>query len=75
VSSELWVGVGELADGAAQSLRDCGAGALGGPGRAPRVPTPADGRGEVVDQCVEFGLGALGAGEVVGQIFVVELLR
>jgi hypothetical protein len=74
VSAELGVGVGELAYRAAQSLRDGHASPLGGPGRPSRAATMADGRGQVVHECIELRLGTLGAGEVVGQLSVVDLL-
>ena len=44
------------------------------PGRPPRATAHPDGCGQVVHQRVELCLGPLGAGEVVGQFGVVDLL-
>ena len=44
------------------------------PDDPPGATAMADGGREVVHECVELGLGALGAGEVVGELGVVDVL-
>ena len=74
MTAELRVGFGEVAHRAAQPLRDRRAGSLGGPGDPPCATAVPDGGGEVIHQCVELGLGTLGAGEVVVVLGVVDVL-
>ena len=73
VAAELGVHLGDALHGGADAPCDGGARALGGGAGAARAAADAEGRGELLHERVELGLGALGAALVACRRRAVDL--